>query len=158
MEIVMRSTFMFKAIGLAGAFVLLAALPAHAQDRKIEQAIKHRRAAFTLMSTYVSRMVQTVDGGRPFDAARTLADAKAVEYLSRLPWEGFVDGSDRGDTRAVADIWLEEDRFRKMARDLETRTTALRQAAETADLKKFKQAFEPMRDACSACHKAFRKD
>jgi hypothetical protein len=33
-----------------------------AQDRKTEQAIKHRRAAFTVMSTYFSRLLQTVEG------------------------------------------------------------------------------------------------
>ena len=149
--------FHWATMGLVLA-ALAASITVQAQDRKIEQAIKHRRAAFTLMGTYVNRLVQTTDGGRPFDAAKTLADAKAVEYLSRLPWEGFVDGSDRGDTRALADIWLEEDRFKKMALDLEARSSALKVAAETRDLKKIKQAFGPMRDACNACHKAFRKD
>jgi cytochrome c556 len=143
------------AIVLAG---LVLTTGVQAQDRKIEQAIKHRRAALTLMGTYVNRLVQTADGGRPYDAAKTLADATVVEFLSRLPWEGFVDGSDRGDTRALTDIWLEEERFRKMALDLETRSSALKVAAETGDLKKIKQALGPMRDACNACHKAFRKD
>ena len=44
----------------------LAAPVALAQVRKAEQAIKHRRAAFVLMSTCFSRLLQTVEGDRPF--------------------------------------------------------------------------------------------
>lgn len=130
---------------------------AAAQDRKIEQAIKHRRAAFTLMSTYFSRLLQTVEGDRPFDGKLVIADAKNVELLSRLPWEGFVPGSERGETKAKEDIWFEEERFKKLSNDLETKTTNLSKAAESGDLKKIKQAFEQTRDTCNACHKEFRK-
>lgn len=137
---------------------LLAAGAAQAQDRKIESAIKHRRAAFTLMSTYVSRLVQTVEGGRPYDTAKSLEDARTVEALSRLPWEGFVPGSERGETRAKDDIWFEEERFRKLASELQARTGALAKAAEGATLPRLKVAVEDMRDTCNRCHKAFRKD
>jgi cytochrome c556 len=131
---------------------------AQAQDRKIEQAINHRKAAFTLMATYVNRMVQTVDGNRPFDAKLMAQDARTVELLSKLPWEGFVEGSERGDTRAKDDIWFEEDKFKRYANDLQTKTSAVTVAAESGDLKRFKAAVSQMRDACNTCHKAFRKD
>lgn len=139
-------------------FVLCAfAVPATGQDRKIEQAIKHRRAGFTLMSTYFSRLLQTVEGDRPFDAKLIVMDARNVEILSRLPWEGFVPGSERGDTRAKEDIWFEEDRFKKLAADLEGKASKLTKAAETGDLKKLKVAFGQTREICDACHKEFRK-
>lgn len=138
--------------------VVLATSVSQAQDRKIEAAIKHRRAAFTLMSTYVNRLVQTIEGGRPFDPARSLEDARSVEFISRLPWEGFVPGSERGETRARDDIWFEEDRFRKLAVELQARAGALARAAESRDLQRLKVAVEDMRDTCDRCHKAFRKD
>jgi len=137
---------------------LLLSSVTHAQDRKIEQAIKHRKAAFTLMATYVNRMVQTVDGHRPFDAKQMAQDAKTVELLSKLPWEGFVEGSERGDTRAKDDIWFEDDKFKRYANDLQVKTAAVTTAAESGDLKRFKAAVGQMRDACNTCHKAFRKD
>lgn len=127
------------------------------EDRKIEQAIKHRKAAFTLMATYWSRILQTVEGTRPYDPNAVILDAKKVEYLSHLPWEGFVAGSERGDTKAKEDIWLDEDQFKKMAKDLEAKTTNLVKVAELKDQKKLKIAFEQARDSCSACHKEFRK-
>ena len=136
---------------------MLAVAPAQAQDRKIEQAIKHRRAAFTLMSTYFSRLLQVVEGDRPFDAKLVLNDARMVEVISRLPWEGFAPGTERGDTKAKEDIWFEEERFKKLGSELEGKTMLLAKAAETGDIKRIKVAFGSARDTCAACHKAFRK-
>lgn len=147
----------FGLLALSGALLLQSGF-VHAQDRKIDQAIKHRKAAFTLMATYVNRMVQTVDGHRPFDAKLMAQDAKTVELLSKLPWEGFVEGSERGDTRAKDDIWFEEDKFKRYANDLKTKTAAVTVAAESGELKRFQAAVRQMRDACNTCHKAFRKD
>lgn len=76
---------------LLSLFIATAAI---AQDRKAEQAIKHRRAAFVLMSTYFSRLLQTVEGDRPFDPVLVAKDARLVEELSRLPWEGFAPGTE----------------------------------------------------------------
>jgi cytochrome c556 len=148
---------MKKIIWFVVAGLLVSTASIAQEDRKIEQAIKHRKAAFTLMSTYWSRILQTVDGDRPYDANAVIADAKKVEYLSRLPWEGFVAGSERGDTKAKEDIWLEEDQFKKLAKDLEVKTTNLVKVAELKDPKKLKTAVEQTRDVCSACHKEFRK-
>jgi cytochrome c556 len=151
-----RTSFYFSQLVL---LTMLLGYPAwgHAQDKKIEQAIKHRRAAFTLMSTYFSRLTQTVDGDRPYDKAGVIADAKVVALLSRLPWEGFTPGSDVGNTRAKEDIWFEEDRFKKLATELETQTGAMAKIAESGDLQQIKRTFENVRDTCTACHKAFRK-
>jgi cytochrome c556 len=109
------------------------------------------------MSTYFSRLLQTVEGDRPFDGKQVMADAKNVELLSRLPWEGFVPGSERGETKAKEDIWFEEERFKKLSSDLEGKTSNLSKATESGDLKKIKLAFEQTRDTCNACHKEFRK-
>ena len=70
-------------LAFTGALLLQTGF-AHAQDRKIEQAIKHRKAAFTLMATYVNRMVQTVDGHRPFDAKQM---AQEIVSNTRLAQE-----------------------------------------------------------------------
>ena len=148
---------LFLAIALLST-VFSVSLSALAQDRKAEQSIKHRKAGFTLMSAYFSRLLQTYDNDRPFNPKQVVADAKVVEYLSRLPWEGFAPGTDTGATRAKPDIWLDEEHFKKLANDLETKTTLMTKAAETGDLKKFKIAFEQTRNTCNACHKEFRKD
>jgi cytochrome c556 len=87
-----------------------------------------------------------------------IQDAKTVELLSKLPWEGFVEGSERGDTRAKDDIWFEDEKFKRYANELQFKSAGVTAAAESGDLKRFKAAVGQMRDACNACHKAFRKD
>lgn len=146
---------LFKRFIISAA--LLSCLAAAAQDRKIEQSIKHRKAAFTLMSTYFSRLLQTVEGDRPFDKALVAADAKTVALLAHLPWEGFVPGSESGDTKAKEDIWFEEAQFKKLADELQFKSAALAKVAESGDLKAIKTAFNATRDTCNACHKAFRQ-
>jgi cytochrome c556 len=127
-----------------------------AQDRKAEQAIKHRRSAFSLMSTYFGRLLQTVEGDRPFNAKAVAADTKTVELLSHLPWEGFAPGSEKGDTKAKEDIWLEEEKFKVLAKKFQIQAAYLSQAGQTGDLTALKVAFEKTRDTCNACHKEFR--
>ena len=84
------------------AFVVAAciALPltASAQLASSDAAIKHRQAAFTLMSTYFARINSVIKGERPFDRPKVMADAQLVETISRLPWVGFAPGSDSGKT------------------------------------------------------------
>lgn len=109
------------------------------------------------MSTYFSRLLQTVEGDRPFNPSLVISDTRTVETLSRLPWEGFVPGSERGETKAKEDIWFEEERFKKLSTELESKTSNLAKVAETGDLKKIKLAFEQTRDTCNTCHKEFRK-
>ncbi|EHR71562.1 cytochrome c556 [Burkholderiales bacterium JOSHI_001] len=136
---------------------LFAGPTAIAQDRKAEQAIKHRRAAFVLMSTYFSRLLQTVEGDRPFDPILVAKDAKLVEELSRLPWEGFAPGTERGDTRAKEEVWLDDEQFKRLTVELQARTSDLSKVAAGGNLARLKVAFEQTRDVCNACHKDFRK-
>ena len=133
------------------------ALPSFAQESAADQAIKHRRAAFTVMGTYFGRIKQVTEGARPFNAAQVKTDAQRVDMLRHLPWEGFIAGTDQGNTKAKEDIWLEEERFKKLATELSTKTAALSKAAESGDLKQIKTAFDQTAEACSTCHKAFKK-
>ena len=142
------------AIGVTG--LLCVAQPGLTQDRKAEQSIKHRRAAFTLMSTYFSRLLQTVEGDRPFDARQVAADAKIVEALSHLPWEGFAPGTERGDTKAKEEIWLDDEQFKKLQKELQGKTADLSRAAESGSLSSLKAEFSLTREVCNACHKEFR--
>lgn len=61
-------------------------------------AIKHRRAAFTLMSTYFGRATAMVKGDRPFDRAELVRNIELVQFVAKLPWEAFIPGSEPGNT------------------------------------------------------------
>ena len=84
---------------LAAAAVTLAA-PASAQFAKPEDAIKYRKSALTVMATHFGRVAAMANGRVPFDAKVAADNAAVAESMSKLPWAAFVDGSDKGDTKA----------------------------------------------------------
>lgn len=132
-----------------------------AQLRDADSAIKHRRAAFTLMSTYFGRVTAMIKGDRPFDRAEFVHDVELVQYLAKLPWEGFAPGSEVGETqqtRAEPDIWLEEERFAGYQKRLHENLQRFLRVAQDGDMPAIAQAFDDTRSACGACHKVFRKD
>ena len=137
---------------------MMAAPLAHAQLRDAESAIKHRRAAFTVMSTYFGRMISMAKGDRPFDRAELIRNIELVQLISKLPWEGFIPGSETGDTRAETDIWFEEDRFKGYQLRLQEALSKFRLVANAGDMPAIAQALEETRHACGSCHKVFRKD
>lgn len=138
---------------------LFALVPvAHAQLRDADSAIKHRRAAFTLMSTYFGRVISMAKGDRPFDRTELIRNVELVQFIAKLPWEGFIPGSEMGDTRAEADIWLEEDRFLGYQLRLHEALGKLRTIANSGDLSSVAQATDEARSACGACHKVYRKE
>jgi cytochrome c556 len=69
-----------------------------------------------------------------------------------------VECSERADIRATCNIWFEEDEFKRYAFAERTKTAAPTLAAESVHLKRLQTASGQRRNACTICHKAFRKD
>ena len=88
---------------LAAAAVTLAA-PASAQFAKPEDAIKYRKASLTVMAAHFGRVAAMANGRVPFDAKAAADNAAVAEAMSKLPWAAFVDGSDKGDTKAKSNV------------------------------------------------------
>ena len=129
--------------------------PAHAQFAKAEDAIKYRKAGFTLTAAHFGRLGAMAQGKVPFDA-KAAADVLAV--VSKLPFTAFVDGSDKGETRAKPEIWKESAKFKEAADKNQAEMAKLVAAAKTGNLDNLKAAFGSAAPTCKACHDNFRKD
>lgn len=147
----------FASIAAAALFTSLSA-PALAQFQKPEDAVKYRKAALTVMGTHFGRIGAMVNGRVPYDAAAAANSAAIVQTMSALPWEGFVAGTDKGDTRAEPEIWTEQAKFREGAEKLQAETAKLATAAKTGNLDAVKAAFGAVGQSCKACHDAYRRD
>jgi len=90
-------------IALACAAVTMA-LPASAQFAKPEDAIKYRKNALFVMQQNYARVAGMAAGRVPFDAKVAADSAANAEFVSKLPWAGFGEGTDKGDTKAKAEI------------------------------------------------------
>lgn len=148
---------MIAPLALALAAGTLAA-PAMAQFQKPEDAIKYRKAALTVMATHFSRVGAMANGRVPFDA-KVAADSMAiVETMSKLPWEAFGPGTDKGDTRALPAVWTEQAKFKAASEKMQAEVAKLNVAAKTGNLDAIKAAFGAAGGSCKACHDDFRKD
>jgi cytochrome c556 len=143
------------AAGLAG---LLASAPAAAQFAKPEDAIKYRKAAFTVMATHFGRVAAMANGRVPFDAKAAADNAEIATIMSKLPYAGFVEGTDKGETRAEPKIWAEMDKFRAAASKMQDEMAKLNVAAKSGNIDTIKAAVGATGQACKACHDTYRKE
>ena len=143
-------------VGLLGS--LVCALPAQAQFAKAEDAVKYRKAGFTLMATHFGRLGAMAQGKVPFDAKLAADNADVLAVVSKLPYAGFVEGSDKGETRAKPEIWKESAKFKEAADKNQAEMAKLVAAAKTGNLDNLKAAFGSAAPTCKACHDNFRKD
>ena len=132
--------------------------PAMAQFQKPEDAIKYRKASFTVMAAHFGRIGAMANGRVPFDAKVAADNAAIVETMSKLPWAAFGPGTDKGDTRALPDIWKEQDAFKAGADKMQAEIGKLLAATKTGNLDSVKAAFGAAGQTCKACHDDFRKD
>lgn len=145
-------------LALCTAAGLLAALPASAQFQKPEDAIKYRKAAFSLIGAHFSRIGAMASGKAPFDAKVAAENAEVLTHLSSLPWAGFVPGTDKGETRAKPEIWTEMDKVKAGATKMQDELVKLSAAAKTGDLNQLKTAFGAAAQTCKSCHDNYRKE
>jgi cytochrome c556 len=143
----------------ASALLLLAmGLPAQAQFAKAEDAIKYRKASFTVMAAHFSRLGAMANGRAPYDAMAAASNADVVAAMSKLPWAAFGEGTDKGETRAKPEIWKEADKYKEAADKMQAEIVKLNTAAKAGNIDALKAAFGPAAATCKACHDNFRKD
>lgn len=142
------------------AFVALAvsgfSAGASAQFAKPEDAIKYRKNALFVMQQHYARVAGMAAGKIPFNSAAAAENAAIAETVGRLPWAGFGDGTDQGETKASNKIWSEKARFQELADKMQSEMGKLAAAAKTGDLESIKAAVKATSGSCKACHDDYR--
>jgi cytochrome c556 len=147
---------MKKAIAVAiGVLVLSAGLIAVAQT-KPEDSIKYRRSAMFLVGSNFGPLAAMAQGKRPYDKEAAIKHASVVAFVSKLPIEGFVPGTDTGDTKAKPEVWQDMDDFKAKMDKMNQETGKLSQVAQTGDFEALKAQVGETGKACKACHDKFR--
>ena len=152
-------SFKFPSLWIAVAAIAGAgvALPAAAQFAKPEDAIKYRKAAFTVMATHFGRVAAMANGRIPFDAKAAADNAEIATIASKLPYAGFVEGTDKGETKAESKIWTEMDKFKGAAAKMQEEMAKLN-VAKSGNLDAIKAATGETGKSCKACHDVYRKE
>ncbi len=123
---------------------------------KPEDAIKYRRGVYAVMGWNFGPMAAMAKGDRPYDAATFARHAEIVAYMSKLPLEGFVEGSETGETKAKPEIWLDMDDFKVKLEKMQAEAAKLAEVAKKGDLAASKAQLGETGKACKACHDKYR--
>ena len=138
---------------IAAIVGLATAVPAAAQFRNTEHAIKYRQSVMQMQAFHFGRISAMASGRMPFDAKVAAEDAALLNTIDKLPFIAFIDGSDKGgDTRAKPEIWKERAKFDAAAVKLREEVVKLNAAAKTGSLDAIKAATGGVGQACKACH------
>jgi cytochrome c556 len=148
-----------KAFASVALIVSMATLStsASAQFAKPEDAIKYRQNALYVLSQHFGRIGAMTSGKVPFDARFAADSAAIVSEMAKLPWAGFVQGTEKGgNSKARAEIWTEQEKFRESSDKMQADSLKLAAVAKTGDLAALKTAFGAAAETCKSCHEAFR--
>lgn len=147
--------FSLAAITLATG---VAALPAAAQFQKPEDAIKYRQSAMALQGATLGQVFAMANGRVPFDAKVAAENIEIVAMLNRLQFRAFVEGSDKGNTKAKPEIWTQKDKWAADVAKSQEAVAKLAVAGKSGELDQIKAAVGPVGQSCKACHDEFRKE
>jgi cytochrome c556 len=138
---------------LAAAFVAAAALPLQAQ-MKPEDQIKQRKSAYAIIGANFGSLAAMAQEKKPFNKDEAARNAQLVAALADYPKGFFGDGTDKGETKAKAEIWQKRQDFdAKMDKMI---TEAKKLPAAAGDLASLKKAVADTGAACKACHDDYR--
>jgi len=138
------------------AVALTVALPAAAQFAKPEDAVKYRKNALFVMQQNFGRVAAMAGGKAPFDPKVAAESAAVADFVGKLPWAAFGEGTDKGDTKAKPEIWMDKAKFEDYAQKMQTEMGKLNAAAKTGNLDSIKAAVGAVGGSCKTCHDAFR--
>lgn len=150
-------SFLKPLVGMVLVAGMVGVAHAQAPFAKAEDAIKYRKSALFVMGQHFGRLGPVVKGERPYHKDEVAGNAAVAEQTSKLPWDAFVAGTDKGDTRAKPEIWTDAAKFKSAAEKMQQEMSKLAQVAKGGDLNAVKAQFGETGKACKACHDDFRK-
>ena len=138
---------------LAGAAIVW---PVAAQYAKPEDAVKYRKAAFTVMGSHMGRIFGQLKSPTP-NMQVIQSSAQTVESMSKLPWDAFAANTEMvTDTRALPALFKNEAKAKELAQKMQEEVAKLNTVAKTGDAAAIRTQFGVAAKSCDNCHDDFR--
>lgn len=142
----------------AASIATVSSVMADEQKTPEEAAIDYRKASFGMIKHHFGPMGAMVKGDKEFNAEEFAKNAEAVATLSKFPMNGFIAGSDMGETEAKDNIWSNMDDFKKKMETFQIEAASLAEIAKGGDMAGIKPQFGKVGESCKACHKEYKED
>jgi cytochrome c556 len=144
-------------LSVSGAALAAVALSAHAQFAKPDDAIRYRKSAYVIMNHQMAVIAAQLKADKP-DLARIQRSAGIVDFVSTLPGEGFVPGSEQGGnppTRAKPEAFTDP-KVSEYGRPMRQEVVKLNEVAKSGDIAAIRTQFQAAAKSCDNCHDNFR--
>ena len=147
-----KTLFAFSAAALA-----VVSVAAHAQFAKPEDAIRYRQSAYVIMGAQMGKIAAQLKSDKP-DLAQIQRSAGVVDFVSQLPGEGYVPGSEKGGnppTRAKAEAFTDP-KIREVGKAMRTEVIKLVEVSKGGDIAAIRTQFQATAKSCDSCHDNYR--
>jgi cytochrome c556 len=144
-----------KKTALALLCAAAAAAPVLAQQVKLEDQIKLRRAAYDMMGYGFGDLAAMAQGKKPFNKEEAEHDADLAAAASTVPRRFFAEGTDK-DTKAKPEIWQNRADFDSKMDHMIAEVGKLPAVVRSGDMEAFKKQVGETGQACKACHDKYR--
>lgn len=125
---------------------------AHAQQ-KPDVLVKQRQAAMTLIGKYWGPINVMAQGKSPYNPEIASRNARFLDALSQMPWDGFDPITRDEKSRALPAIYENPAKFKEAQDRLRS---AVAKLVAATDEGAFKAAAGEVGKACGGCHESFR--
>ncbi len=143
-------------LGMAVLAAALGTSTVAVAQQKPEDVIKFRKGAYQVIGFYTGQMGQMVKGQRPFDQKVFVRNSGIVETMSHVVPDAFSPGSEKGETRAKPEIWVDQDKFKAALERFQSEAGKMSEVSKQGNADQIKNQFGALAKACSNCHDQFR--
>ena len=140
---------------LAAVILAATAVAVQAQQVKLEDQVKFRRAAYTLMNLNFGSLAAMAQDKKPYNQEEATRNADFVAMLSTVPRNYFGEGTDK-DTKAKPEIGSHRADFDAKMDKMVGEAQKLPAVVRGADLAAIKKQVGDLGSACKACHEEYR--
>lgn len=145
-------------LSLCAAACLLCACSDAGRDPHPDKLVTKRQAIFKKFTKTLEPMGLVARERSEYSKAEFMADAQALQELSKQPWVYFSAEGNYQPSRAKPEIWTQPDDFKKAQTKYLTAVDQLVAVSGSGDMPSIKSTVDEVQKSCKTCHDQFRLD
>jgi cytochrome c556 len=145
-------------LSICATISLLSACGDGAKDTHPDQLVTKRLAIFKKFTKTLEPMGLVARDRSDYVKSEFMANALALQDLSKQPWVYFSAEGNYQPSRAKPEIWTQPEAFKKAQASYLTAVDQLVAVSGNADMPAIKGAVDEVQKNCKSCHDQFRLD
>ena len=126
------------------------------EEEEVPPAVEYRQSVMSAIANSRAMLSAVVDDEVPY-RNHLLAHAVSLNRLAVITGDIFPAGSGGDNTRAMDEIWENEEDFKAAVTAFQNASSELLESVYTGDLNAIQDAIGSIGRTCGGCHRPFRK-